>query len=182
MPNGSQPEDPLITTWPRSDIVANQRAFLMDLDLPKKTGGAGALPAPKTAKRPGPESLRVPPPAKPVLAVTPASAPPRWKTTTPRGIPQPPAIPDTTKDAPTYAVYRYTRGINDLSNSGMGYGEPTVEQRCVPCCDDEGVLTTISVCMQRTRSGRQPLDAATTAIIKARPEPSDPNQPSHDDS
>jgi hypothetical protein len=58
----------------------------------------------------------------------------------------------------------------------MGYGEPTEEKRCVPSTDGCGVLNTTAICMQRTRSGRQPLDAETTAIIKARPAPPDPNR------
>ena len=90
-----RPEDPLLT-WPRSDIVANQRAFLLRADQPER-----------------PKAI--------------------WRRDVPdEGITRPPPLPQSPGDASSYSVYRYTRGIDDLANSGMGYGETTQERRCVP--------------------------------------------------
>lgn len=49
-------------------------------------------------------------------------------------------------------IYRYTRGVNDISNPGMGYGELTKETRWAI----EGKqLTKIELTLRRTRTGRQ---------------------------
>lgn len=52
-------------------------------------------------------------------------------------------------------VYRFTRGINDLVNVGIGYGELNREVRCVP--DGKGALKRLSLTIRRTRTGRQPI-------------------------
>ncbi len=53
------------------------------------------------------------------------------------------------------SVYRYTRGINDISNPGMGYGEVTRETRWSRKGD---TLSRVELAMRRTRTGRQEVD------------------------
>jgi hypothetical protein len=55
------------------------------------------------------------------------------------------------------SVYRYTRGINDISNPGIGYGEMTRETRWSRTGD---TLTRVELAMRRTRTGRQEMDRA----------------------
>lgn len=55
------------------------------------------------------------------------------------------------------SVYRYTRGINDISNPGMGYGEVTRETRWSRTGD---TLSRVELAMRRTRTGRQEIDRA----------------------
>ena len=55
------------------------------------------------------------------------------------------------------SVYRYTRGINDISNPGMGYGEVTRETRWSGTGD---TLSRVEIAMRRTRTGRQEIDRA----------------------
>jgi hypothetical protein len=53
------------------------------------------------------------------------------------------------------SVYRYTRGVNDISNPGMGYGEMTRETRW---SSDGYVLKKVELSLRRTRTGRQEID------------------------
>ena len=55
------------------------------------------------------------------------------------------------------SVYRYTRGINDISNPGMGYGEVTRETRWSRTGE---TLIRVELAMRRTRTGRQEIDRA----------------------
>jgi hypothetical protein len=55
------------------------------------------------------------------------------------------------------SVYRYTRGINDISNPGIGYGEVTRETRWSGTGD---TLSRVEIAMRRTRTGRQEIDRA----------------------
>jgi hypothetical protein len=50
------------------------------------------------------------------------------------------------------SIYRYTRGVNDLTNPGMGYGELTHEQRMLRIGEQ---LIIRNARIRRTRSGRQ---------------------------
>jgi hypothetical protein len=52
-------------------------------------------------------------------------------------------------------VYRYTRGVNDISNPGIGYGEMTRETRWSTKGD---TLSKVELSMRRTRTGRQEID------------------------
>jgi hypothetical protein len=70
----------------------------------------------------------------------------------------PPAHP--TKDDPKLppllysfdVIYRYTRGVNDISNPGMGYGELARETRWSKI---GGTLSRVDLTLRRTRTGRQ---------------------------
>ena len=53
------------------------------------------------------------------------------------------------------SVYRYTRGINDISNPGIGYGEMTRETRW---SGTGNTLIRVEIAMRRTRTGRQEID------------------------
>ena len=112
--------------WPKNAIVSVQRQALA-IESEKKAA------AKRPAKEPSP----------------PSELPERG------GQPDPvPSLPEDLYRVET--VYRYTRGNNDLTNPGMGYGELTRETtwRAAPP-NGATVLTTSSFDVRRTRSSRQ---------------------------
>jgi hypothetical protein len=61
------------------------------------------------------------------------------------------------------SIYRFTRGNNDLTNPGMGYGELTEEAAWELQVD--GTLKLRSFFVRRTRSGRKRVESAEATYV-----------------
>lgn len=127
--------------WSERDLLLVQRRCLLD-GKPETFGRSPARNA-QTAS-----SSSEPPPASP-----------------PGGpLPPPPGL--------LYSfdtVYRFTRGVNDLANTGLGYGELAREARLMPGGKELGVE---KLWLRRTRTGWQRLQLGNRPIVKV-PPPSD---------
>jgi hypothetical protein len=150
----------LLDYLPDHDMLVVQRRFLLDAHKKQRaaareheararadTGDAGNEPAAAFPLPTGPIALSWPPKRQATAAESERSG---QKSREPQ------------HDLPPMlysfdSVYRYTRGINDISNPGMGYGEVTRETRWSGTGD---TLIRAELAMRRTRTGRQEIDRA----------------------
>jgi hypothetical protein len=143
----SKPEADRFDYWSERDLLVMQRRCLLN---ERHEIFQQKTPQPKAAARSAQMSL-----AAPIRAP---------------GLPAPPPL--------LYSfdtVYRFTRGVNDLSNTGLGYGELNREARLVP--NENSTLTPEYWWLRRTRTGWQRLRLGPPEMVTLPPPSGDGGPP-----